>query len=156
MRRKTSWLKSSASVAFPVNREHKLKTLRAFRRTSSSHEGPSPLRQSCTSWASGSNRCQPLNLHPLWASPYVTHSGAKMFPSEPPPPPLALRAREPAVARTPRGRHSESSLEAHPRNPAHCAPSYLDFRREHKRRETKRKGIHLGATSSYGTCSGQL
>jgi hypothetical protein len=83
-----------------------------------------------------------------------------MFPSEPAASPPASkpasRAGSSAVARTPRGRHSESSLEAHPRNPAHCAPSYLDFRREHKRRETKRKGIHLGATSSYGTCSGQL
>jgi hypothetical protein len=60
-----------------------------------------------------------------------------MFPYEPAALPQACRAGQSAVAPTTRGRHSESSLEAHTHNPAHCAPSYLDFRREHKRREQK-------------------
>jgi|HubBroStandDraft_2_1064218.scaffolds.fasta_scaffold43429_4 hypothetical protein len=55
-----------------------------------------------------------------------------MFPYEPAALPQACRAGQSAVAPTTRGRHSESSLEAHTHNPAHCAPSYLDFRREHK------------------------
>jgi len=60
-----------------------------------------------------------------------------MFPYEPAALPQACRAGQSAVAPTTRGRHSESSLEAHTHNPAHCAPSYLDFHREHKRGEPK-------------------
>ena len=60
-----------------------------------------------------------------------------MFPYEPAALPRACRAGQSAVAPTTRGRHSESSLEAHTHNPAHCAPSYLDFHREHKRGEPK-------------------
>ena len=60
-----------------------------------------------------------------------------MFPYEPAALPQAYRAVQSAVAPTTRGRHSESSLEAHTHNPAHCAPSYLDFHREHKRGEPK-------------------
>ncbi len=62
-----------------------------------------------------------------------------MFPYEPAALPQACRAGQSAVAPTTRGRHSESSLEAHTRNPAHCAPSYLDFRREHKLHDTKER-----------------